>query len=179
MRPARARETPVDRRLDSHPAVSHRAAVESGDVRVDFGPLADLAGFMLRIAQVQLYEAYFAEFEADGITPGAIGILATVSKNPGVRQGVLADALRIKWSNMAKIIRSLGNRGLVERRVPASDRRALELRLTAAGRDVVDRMLPAIRRNDRAATAALTASERATLMRLLRKVTIGVPGPRA
>jgi len=137
---------------------------------VEFGALAGLAGFMLRLAQLQLFEAFFRDFGARRITPGQIGILVAVGRNPAVRQGVLADALRIKWSNMAKIIRALEQDGLIERRVPKSDRRAVELHLTAKGEALVGNIAPQLTVSDRAATTALTASERATLLRLLAKL---------
>ena len=125
---------------------------------------------MLRLAQLRLFESFFRDFGARGITPGQIGILVAIGRNPGVRQGVLADALRIKWSNMAKIIRLLEDRGLVERRVPASDRRAVELHLTEKGRIAADETVPQLTVSDNAATTALTARERDTLLRLLAKL---------
>ena len=137
---------------------------------VEFGPLAELAGFMLRLAQLQLFESFFRDFAQRGITPGQIGILIAIGRNPGVRQGVLADALSIKWSNMAKIIRLLEGQGLIERRVPASDRRAVELHLTETGRTAVEETVPQLTVSDQAATTALTARERDTLLRLLAKL---------
>ena len=137
---------------------------------VDFGPLTGLAGFMLRLAQLQLFESFFRDFGAQGITPGQIGILVAIERNPGVRQGVLADALHIKWSNMAKIVRLFESQGLVERRVPESDRRAVELHLTEKGRIAVDETVPQLTVSDRGATTALTARERDTLLRLLAKL---------
>ena len=147
-------------------AVSPPAA--AGDV--EFGPLAGLAGFMLRLAQLQLFESFFRDFGAQGITPGQVGILVAIGRNPGVRQGVLADALHIKWSNMAKIIRLFEDQGLVERRVSESDRRAVELRLTEKGRVAVDETVPHLMVSDTAATTALSARERDTLLRLLAKL---------
>ncbi len=137
---------------------------------VEFGPLTGLAGFMLRLAQLHLFESFFRDFGARGITPGQIGILVAIGRNPGVRQGVLADALHIKWSNMAKIIRLFEGQGLVERRVPASDRRAVELHLTEKGSIAVDETVPQLTISDQAATTALTARERDTLLRLLAKL---------
>jgi DNA-binding MarR family transcriptional regulator len=137
---------------------------------VEFGPLAELAGFMLRLGQLQLFESFFRDFAPAGITPGQIGILIAIGRNPGVRQGVLADALRIKWSNMAKIIRLLEGQGLIERQVPVSDRRAVELHLTEKGRVTVDETVPQLMVSDQAATAALTQRERDTLLRLLAKL---------
>ncbi len=157
----------IDRDADAGFGAAGAADTKS---RVAFGPLSDLAGFMLRLTQVQVFEAFFAAFDPRHVRPGQIGILVAVASNPGIRQGVLADALHIKWSNMAKNVRLLEGDGLIERRVPASDRRAVELRLTRTGRNFVRRVLPALKANDRAATGALTDRERETLMRLLRKM---------
>jgi DNA-binding MarR family transcriptional regulator len=137
---------------------------------VAFGPLTGLAGFMLRLAQLQLFESFYRDFGERGITPGQTGILVAIGENPGVRQGVLADALNIKWSNMAKIVRLFEGEGLIERRVPARDRRAVELRLTEKGRATIAETVPQLTISDRAATAALTARERDTLLKLLAKL---------
>ncbi len=163
----------MDRRMGTFPqderAPGGNGAAEAESV-VDFGPLTELAGFMLRLAQLQVFEAFFSEFGHRNIRPGQIGILVAIGENDGIRQGALARALRIKRSNMAKIVRLLVSDGLVRRRVPASDRRAVELSLTPAGRAFVERTLPDLRVNDRAATGRLTDGDYATLMRLLRKV---------
>ena len=143
---------------------------EPGRLMVDFGRLAGLTGFMLRLAQVQLFESFFRDFGPRDITPGQIGILVSVGLNPGVRQGVLAEALRIKRSNMAKIVRLLERNGMIERRVPSRDRRAVELRLTGKGHALVERSLPELADRDRAATGMLSQRERATLLKLLARI---------
>ncbi len=167
----------VDRRIEPAPLAEPTigGAFEGVETAVDFGPLSELAGFMLRLAQLQVFEAFFDEFGARGIRPGQIGILVAISENPGIRQGTLARALRIKRSNMAKIVRLLVGDGLIQRLVPASDRRAVELRLTRLGRAFVARTLPDIRASDARSTASLSGSERATLLRLLRKMTGACP----
>lgn len=162
----------MDRRADSFLAEGPRGnGAAGGEPAVDFGPMTELAGFMLRLAQLQVFEAFFAEFGHRNIRPGQISILVAIGENDGIRQGTLARALRIKRSNMAKIVRLLVGEGLIRRRVPASDKRAVELSLTPAGRTFVDRTLPDLCVNDRAATGRLTASDYATLVRLLRKLT--------
>jgi DNA-binding MarR family transcriptional regulator len=139
-------------------------------VAVDFGPLVNLAGFMLRLAQIRLFESFFRDFGARDLTPGQIGILVAVGRTPGVRQGVLAAALRIKRSNMAKIVSLLVRKGLLKRDVPESDRRAMELRLTQAGQALVNGIVPELAASDRAATANLNDRELGTLMRLLDRL---------
>jgi len=150
----------------------------AAEAAIDFGPLKENVGFMLRLAQLQVFEAFFAAFRSRDIRPGQMGILIAIQENDSVRQGALANALRIKRSNMAKIVRLLESDGLIRRRVPVSDRRAVELSLTSLGRSVLNRALPDIWENDRVATAALSARERATLMRLLHKMT-GAPAAEA
>jgi len=142
---------------------------------IDFGPAAGFAGFMARMAQVQIYEAFYRDFHDRKITTGQIGILIAVGRNPGIRQGALAEALRIKRSNMAKVVRVLEHDGMLEKRTQARDQRALELRLTRKGRAIVERMVPEIAVSDRAATAMLSERERATLLTLLARI-VGYPG---
>jgi DNA-binding MarR family transcriptional regulator len=143
---------------------------EVGPTAVEFGGLTQVAGFMVRLAQLHLFEAFYREFGERGVTPGQIGILMMLGQNPGLRQGVLAQALRIKRSNMAKIVRLLDREGLITRRVPSTDRRAVELRLTPRGKALVERISPQIAASDRAATAMLSDGERATLLRLLARM---------
>ena len=153
------------------PASGTASGQHAAVAEIAFGPLTELAGFMLRLAQLEIFASFFRDFGASGITPGQIGILVAISRNPGARQGVLADALHIKWSNMAKIVRLLEDQKLVERRVPENDRRAVELHLTGGGRAVVDQLVPQLAVSDRAATTTLTQRERETLLRLLAKLT--------
>lgn len=155
-----------DALVDDAPAKREELAVAD----VQFGPLPELVGFMVRQAQLRMFEAFYADLADDGIRPGLASILVTIGENPGIRQGVLADALRIKWSNMAKIVRYLDDDALVERRVAKSDRRAFELHLTDRGRKLVARALPKIRASDRRATAILDPDELTTLRTLLAKL---------
>jgi DNA-binding MarR family transcriptional regulator len=166
----------VDHEIAPDGRISRVSAQADGgaDVRegaaVDFGPLAGFAGFMLRLVQVQIYEAFFRDFRGQEITPGQIGILIAIGRNPGIAQGVLAEALRIKRSNMAKVMRVLEREGTIERRVRANDQRVVELRLTRTGRTLVERMVPELVVSDRGATAMLSERERATLLSLLARI---------
>ena len=76
----------------------------------------------------------------------------------------------IKRSNMAKMIGSLTRRGLVRRRVPAGDKRAVELYPTAKSRALVGKLMPEITEHDRNATTMLAPGERETLAKLLKKM---------
>lgn len=143
------------------------SAVDEG---VALGPLEGTVGFMLRLVQLQLFDAFHQRFAPHRLRPGEYATLVAIGENPGIRQGVLARALMIRRSNMAKVVRALMDKGLVERTVPPADRRALELCLTAEGRTLVDGVLPEIVDHDRGATWMLSEEEREALLATLHKI---------
>lgn len=137
--------------------------------RLDWGPLDDSLGFLLRLAQLEAFESYFAATEGAPPLPGSLSILLMVRQNPGIRQGVLARALRIKRAHMTKIVQSLEQAGHLRGTVPPDDRRSIELHLTPAGVAEAERAWASVRAYEATPPATLTAEETATLRSLLRK----------
>jgi DNA-binding MarR family transcriptional regulator len=77
-----------------------------------------------------VFERFFALEWPKDLRISEFTVLMAVSRNPGIRQGVLADLLKIKWPNMTKLVRGLEDRGLIERRIPSNNRRSVVLWLT-------------------------------------------------
>lgn len=138
---------------------------------VDLGPMAGSLGFLLRLAQLQAFERFYAALGAESVRPGSFTILTVIGRNPGIRQGVLAGRLMIKRAHMTKIVRALEAQGLVARRVADDDRRAMELTLTASGQALVAAQAGAVLALDAAPPPCLSAAETARLVALLRKLT--------
>lgn len=136
---------------------------------VDMRDLVDSLGFLTRLAQVHTYELFFEDLGDDGPRPGEFSTLILLERNPGIRQGVLAQKLRIKPAHMTKLVRAFEDRGLVERIIPDHDRRSVELALTALGRKYVAQHRPAFLEHETRKPPTLTASEIRTLKHLLRK----------
>jgi len=109
---------------------------------INLGRLATDIGFLLRLAQVKVYERYFREYGDRHIKPGEFSVLWAIAHNPGVRQNVLCQELIIKRSHMTKLVRSLEDRALVSRRVPDEDRRGVELTITDKGQTLVEEIAP-------------------------------------
>jgi DNA-binding MarR family transcriptional regulator len=144
-----------------------------GDVAaVGFGPLANIAGFTMRLANLLLFRDYYDHFASSpgALSLGAISVMAVIAANPGIRQGAAAEALLIKRSNMTKLVNRLERQGLVRRRASGRDRRAVGLYLTAAGRRRLAMLLPAVAEQDAQSTASLSARERRVLVELLGKL---------
>lgn len=141
---------------------------------VDYGGLENAAGFLLRLAQLQVFEHFYKAFEQYELRLGAISALIIIRQNPGIRHGVLAQVLLIKLAHTTKMLKSLERQGLVVRHQPARDRRSVELRLTEAGEALTRDMQEQMRRHEDLSVAGLSERECNQLKRLLRKFT-GVP----
>lgn len=97
---------------------------------VDLDRLGTALGFLMRLAQLKIYERFFAEVGEHELKPGEFSVLWVILNNPGIRQSVLGQRLMIKRAHMTKLIRALEDQGLVSRRIPDDDRRAVEITLT-------------------------------------------------
>lgn len=64
-------------------------------------------------------------------------LLGALAEHPGARPGQLARMLHMRPNTVTTIVNSLAARGMVNRVAAASDRRAVELTATDAGRQAV------------------------------------------
>ncbi|MFV0384386.1 MarR family winged helix-turn-helix transcriptional regulator [Paracoccus sp. (in: a-proteobacteria)] len=137
----------------------------------DLGQLVDSLGFLLRLAQLGAFGLFYERLAQTGVKPGEYSVLYVIRRNPGIRQGVLAQRLLIKRAHMTKLIRHLEGQSLIARHIPDDDRRAVELTLTQAGETLVaaheqDMLDQAGHESER-----LTGDEARQLIGLLRKFT--------
>lgn len=137
--------------------------------KVHVGELATSLGFLLRLAQLRAFEDFFSEHGPRGLKPGEFSVLWVIACNPGIRQSVLGNRLMIKRAHMTKLIRAFDDQGLVSRKIPDSDRRAVELTLTPAGRQAVDGASAAFFAYEETTGAPLSRMERSQLLGLLQK----------
>ena len=86
--------------------VHNKAAFPDEDA-IDFGDLTRSVGFLLRMAQLQSFDMFFARLAKHGLKPGEFTLLWVVGLNPGLRQGSLARRLRIKPAHMTKLVQRL------------------------------------------------------------------------
>lgn len=94
------------------------------------------------VKQVQ-YKAYLrleAVLDPFGVTAVQFRILTTLSTRPDVTSADLARLYDVKPQTMIKQIALLEAKGLIERRVSETNKRLLEVRLTAAGAATLKRL---------------------------------------
>jgi DNA-binding MarR family transcriptional regulator len=98
------------------------------------------------------------------------GILSVISANPGINQSNVGKVLGIQRANMVTFVNELVDRGLVLREAAADDRRALALRLTPAGKTMIEDTLVRIRRHESRMLARFSPGERILLREMLARI---------
>lgn len=149
-----------------------RAEPESAEAvnGLDLASLHRTAGFMIRIVQLQIFQAFYESFSARGVSTGAYTALVAIHDNPGIQQGVLADCMLIKRSNMTKLVNGLEAQGFVERRGSAVDKRAIDLHLTQKGEALLASVVDEAVAHDLDTMRALSSAEREKLLDYLGRI---------
>jgi DNA-binding MarR family transcriptional regulator len=109
----------------------------SADQVIDFGPLNNRLGHILRRAQLAVFSDFFEAFSEYGIKPAQYSCLTIIDCNPGLRQSQVAEALGIKKPNFVAMVQILEARGLVRRATTRNDKRSNALYLTKTGQELI------------------------------------------
>jgi DNA-binding MarR family transcriptional regulator len=105
-----------------------------------------------------------------GLTPAHVGSMRIIAASPGLSQQQVAERLGMFPSRFVALLDELQDRGLVERRENANDRRTYILQVTQRGKQVLQSVGKLARDHQEALLAALTKDEREQLASLLRRV---------
>ncbi len=118
-------------------------------------------------------------FRAYGLSApdyGALVTLARISDAGGVSQHRLAAELGLTPGTVSVRIDRLVGQGLAERSADPDSKRSTLVTLTAAGRDLFERVVPAHLANEERILAGLSGHERQLLSGLLRKLLVEFEG---
>jgi len=148
---------------------AHQAPAHTRD-DIDLGPLPGLIGYVLRRAQITVFQDIFRAFCAVNIRPAQFLVLTIIEHNPGRTQSQVSAALRIKRTNFVALLDSLESRGLAERRPAPTDRRSHALYLTAAGRTVMRRLRQLVDKLEAGMVARVGEDGRVALLDLLQRL---------
>ncbi|WP_246745855.1 MULTISPECIES: MarR family transcriptional regulator [unclassified Ciceribacter] len=133
--------------------------IESSGAKIDFSAMAEFVGYRLRRAQLVVYQDFNEAFAAKGLRPADFAVLLLLSKNPGLKQSEVAEALGIQRANFVAIVDGLEQKGLAERRKSETDRRVQSLYITPGGLDYLDEIQPILRDHEERIIARLGGRE--------------------
>ena len=111
-----------------------------------------------------------------GVTRAQWRVLATLSRNPRIKQVELAERLEIEPISLCRHIDRLEEAGLVERQRDPTDRRAWRLELTAKAVPTVDKLRLLAADFAREALDGIDAAEAAKLSGALARIRDNVAG---
>jgi DNA-binding MarR family transcriptional regulator len=153
-------------------------ATEAG-ARLDTSFLETLIGYNARRAALTVIAEFLPRMGRYGLRPVEFSVLTLIGDNTGVTSRQLCAELDILPPNLVGLVRQLEKLGLVEKREHPSDRRAQSLHLTEHGQRTLAEAKKTACELEIDSTPLLSATERKTLIRLLRKIYLPeAPGPR-
>lgn len=135
---------------------------------MDFGIYSAPGHLLRRVSQI--HDRVFEEEFGGRITPRQLALLITLDEHPGADQITLSSAIAVDRSTIGDMVSRLVERGLIERYRSPEDGRRNVLRVSKAGRRLLNEFLPRISVVDDRLLEPLSERERATLMRLLWKL---------
>jgi DNA-binding MarR family transcriptional regulator len=141
--------------------------------QVDLGPLPALTGYVLRRAQLAVFQDFFAAFAPFDIRPAQFSVLTVIERNPGLTQSQVAEALGIKRTNFVGMLDELERRGLAERRQTARDKRSYALYLTADGAALMRKLKPVLKAHESRMVGKVGEDGRDALIALLQEIADG------
>ncbi len=98
------------------------------------------------------------------------GLLRLIGRSPGQSQRAIAAQLGTPPSRLVALVDGLEDRGLVERRRSATDRRNHELHLTGEGSATLSLLGQVAAEHEAAMTEGLTSKQKADLESMLRQL---------
>ena len=142
-------------------------ATSAKNAKVELKPNA---AFLLSQVGAHSAEVFAKLLEPLRLAPAHSGILWMLGRSAGVSQKALASTLKVHPSRLVGLLDELEERGLIERRGHASDRRLYALHLTPKGEAAFERIIKVTEEHVNQICGALTKAERAKLTELLQKV---------
>ena len=137
---------------------------------VDASCVETLLGYNARRAALAVIDVFLQRMAPYKLRPVDFSVASLIVHNPGITSRQLCSTLGILPPNLVGLINTLEKRGLVCKRPHPRDGRASGLHATAAGVSLMQEAEAAATVLENDVAARLTATERKTLLRLLKKV---------
>jgi DNA-binding MarR family transcriptional regulator len=166
-RPLSTDRLTIDKLLNKH-IISNNIIT----ILINYGDEMETLHVLLMKAQGMMYREILTGAAGLGLTPGQPKILEYLTEREGSDQKTIAAYCGIEQATAGSILGRMEKLGLVERRRPESDRRALNVYLTEHGRAAARRMAGLYEKAEAEAASALTPSEAEELRCLLEKMCV-------
>ena len=160
----------ADARL-SRPLRKDAVEAAAEDAALQMGELSDLLGYLLKRAQLKVFEDFLRCVAPLQLTPAQFSVLLLLDKNPGRNQTEIANTLGILRPNFVAMLDALESRDLCARMRSTNDRRSHILMLTDKGRAVLARAKKLVAtKHEARLNELLGPANRVALLEMLTKI---------
>ena len=132
--------------------------------------LNESLAFLLNRTGSAIATAFSTELKNLDLTMPMWRVLAALWSNGDQSLNSLSDLTSVELSTLSRQVASLVKDGLASRNKSAVDWRAINIGLTAKGRQVVEQLLPVVERHERVAFNGVSAADARKFRQLLNKV---------
>lgn len=146
------------------------ATADAPPTDIDSGFLKTLVGYNTRRATLRIMDVFTERMGSLGLKPVEFSVLSLIGRNPGVTPTQLCAELNLLPPNLTKLLLRLDTQKLLNRKVLATDKRAVCLSLSATGTKLLAEAESRVIELEEQASSALTPKQRETLISLLQKI---------
>jgi DNA-binding MarR family transcriptional regulator len=154
---------PARRQPRARAAAAPRLETQSADL----GRLAGHLGYLVRRAQIWIFQDFIRTLAEVDIRPAQYSVLLVIEANPGLSQTALSQTLGIERARLVHLLDGLEARKFMQRCRSANDRRSHALALTAQGRGALGRIKALADAHEQRLAQKVGAKNHKTLLRLL------------
>jgi DNA-binding MarR family transcriptional regulator len=155
----------------SRPLRKDTVAGATEDTALQLGELSELLGYVLKRAQLKVFEDFLRCVAPLQLTPAQFSVLLLLDKNPGRNQTEIANTLGILRPNFVAMLDALESRDLCARMRSANDRRSHIVVLTDKGRAVLARAKKLVAtKHEARLNEVLGPANRAALLDMMAKL---------
>jgi DNA-binding MarR family transcriptional regulator len=140
------------------------------DGAVELGELSDFVGYVLKRAQLKIFEDFLHCVAPLQLTPAQFAVLLLLDRNPERNQTEIASTLGILRPNFVAMLNGLEGRNLCARVRSTDDRRSHRLVLTDKGRAVLLRANKLSAKHEARLNELLGSDDRSALLAILTKI---------
>ena len=133
--------------------------------------LEEQVGHLLRRANQRHAAIFFEGLNDQQLTPMQFAVLVKIGDEKEVSQNRLGRLAAMDPATVQGVVRRLSQRDLIDARPDPEDRRRSLWRLSAAGEELINAVIPAAEAITAKTLEPLTSAERKTFLNLLRKLT--------
>jgi DNA-binding MarR family transcriptional regulator len=138
---------------------------------LQLGELSDQLGYVLKRAQLKVFENFLRSVATLQLTPAQFSVLLLVDRNPGRNQTEIASTLGILRPNFVAMLDNLESRDLCARIRSTNDRRSHILVLTDKGKTVLARAKKLVaNKHEARLNELLGPTNREALIEMLSKI---------